>query len=167
MRGNSLYCTLAVLCLVRMITPSYAASPGDVTYLNIIGALVDTPECVVNGNDTVDVDFGNDVLISRINSGDYKKRIDYTPVCGSVAQNGLTLTISGTDAGFGTGLLGAGRKGLGIRLYEDTKIVSAGEKMQFEYPNFPVLYAELVKDDTSTMSAGEFFGSATMVISFQ
>lgn len=135
--------------------------------INISGIIIDTPECVVNGNDSVDVDFGNDVLISRINSGDYKKRIEYSPECGNVAQNGLTLTISGSNAGFGTGLLGVGREGLGIRLFKGTDIVSAGEKMQFEYPNFPLLYAELVKDEASTISSGEFFGSATMVIGFQ
>lgn len=167
MKGYSMNCILIALNLFILVPVSYASSPGDTTYINITGTLVDTPECVVNGNDIVDIDFGNDVLISRINSGNYKKQIAYSAICGAVAQNGLTITIRGKDAGFGSGLLGAGKEGLGIRLYEDTNIVSAGEEIQFDYPNFPNLYAELVKDDKSTMSTGEFLGSATMVIGFQ
>lgn len=159
---------LFVIALCFIFSPSvFAANEGDTMLINISGVIIDTPECVVNGNDSVDVDFGNDVLISRINSGDYKKQIDYSAVCGNVALNGLTLTISGSGAGFGTGLLGTDREGLGIRLYEGTDIVSVGEKMQFEYPSFPVLYAELVKDETSTILSGEFLSSATMVIGFQ
>lgn len=160
-------CILFVLCLLGMIPNSRAASEGDVTTVNISGIIVDTPECVVNGNDTVDVDFGNDVIIRRINGGDYRVGIVYTALCGVVAQNGLTLTISGEDAGFGNGLLKTSRDGLGIRLYKNSEIVSAGEKIQFEYPNFPVLDAELVKDNTVNLTAGEFSGTATMVFGFQ
>ncbi|MEG5888276.1 fimbrial protein [Enterobacter ludwigii] len=167
MSDCSPYRILFALCLLAVVPISQAASPGDVTRLNITGIIVDSPECVVNGNDTVDVDFGNDVIIRRINGGDYKVGIEYTALCGAVAKNGLKLTISGEEAGFGNGLLKTSRDGLGIRLYRDGQIVSAGKDMSFDYPDFPVLDAELVKDDTVNLTAGEFSGAATMVIGFQ
>lgn len=145
----------------------HAAEEGDTTTMNISGTLVDAPECTVNGDDQINVDFGDDVLISRINSGSYKKKLEYTVSCGDLAKYGLTMTISGTGAGFGSGLLSAGRDGLGIQLYHGTQPVSAGELMSFGFPHWPVLYAELVKNDSATLDAGSFSSTATMVITYQ
>lgn len=145
----------------------HAAEEGDITIITVTGTFIDAPECVVNAGGSVNVDFGDNVLINRINSGNYHQKIVFSLDCESLAQNGLTLAINGAQAGFGDGLLQTSVKGLGIQLYSGSQRIAVGEKMPFNYPVLPVLSASLVIDSASTLAAGEFTGVGTMVVSYQ
>ena len=97
----------------------------------------------------------------------YRKAIEYTLVCSSVASNGMKIAITGTTAAFGTGLIKTDKTGLGLQIYRGSDKVSNGVSMNFTYPDSPVLYAVPVAQDASTLTAGFFTGTASMVISYQ
>ena len=159
---------VAAVCLLALTAGSAAAAEGDITTVYITGTLLDAPECTVNGNDRVDVSFGDDVVTYQVDGQNYKKEIVYTLNCTSLAGQGLTMTLNGTPAGFNDALFKTSNDGLGIRILDGSNPVSPGGSIRFNYNSAqPVLYAVPVAQNAATLDTGPFEGSATMVIDYQ
>ncbi|NIG46426.1 fimbrial protein [Enterobacter sp. Acro-832] len=131
------------------------------------GTLINAPVCTINGNNIVDVNFG-DEIISRLTDGvNYKKQIEYALDCTSVASNGMKIALSGTGASFGTGLLSTTKSGLAIQLYHDDTRLENGKAVPFSYPSTPALYAAPIAQDSTTLTAGSFTGTASLILNYQ
>ena len=63
-----------------------SAAEGDTTTITINGTLIDGPQCVIDGNDTVDVKFGDDLITRLVDGVNYKKEIQYGLTCTAEAQ---------------------------------------------------------------------------------
>ena len=145
-----------------------AAAEGDTTTVYVTGTLVDAPECTVNANNNVNVSFGSDVITYQVNGENYKQKIPYTLTCTNISSSqGLKMTLNGSVAGFNNTLFKTSNTGLGIRILNDTSVVSPGGAVNFDYWNQPVLWAVPVEQNPDTLNTGYFEGSATMVISYQ
>ncbi|EPZ8357878.1 fimbrial protein [Klebsiella pneumoniae] len=155
-----------LIALILLAWQSSQQAFADAT-ISFSGTLVSAPNCTVNTNNAVDVDFGDDLITRRIDGVNYRKAIEYTLVCSSVASSGMKIAITGTTAAFGTGLIKTDKTGLGLQIYRGSDKVSNGVSMNFTYPDSPVLYAVPVAKDASTLTAGIFTGTASMVISYQ
>lgn len=169
MRQGNRRVALAVglaLCAGTML-PARAVQEGDTTTVYVTGTLVDAPQCTVNGNDKIDVDFGDDMITRLVDGVNYKTPLIYALSCTSLAQQGLTLTINGSAASFGTGLLKTDKAGLGIRLYNGSTALIPGTPVTFTYGSPPTLYAVPVAQDNTTLTAGAFSGTGTMVFAYQ
>lgn len=81
------------------------AAEGDTTTITVNGTLIDGPQCVIDGNNTVDVKFGDDLITRLVDGVNYKKEIQYGLTCTGLNSNALKLTIRGALASFGSGLL--------------------------------------------------------------
>ncbi|NDJ59239.1 fimbrial protein [Enterobacteriaceae bacterium 4M9] len=163
-----------LLATVKPI-PVQAVEKGDPTIITVMGILVEAPQCTVNGNNRIDVDFGDDVYIRKIDGVTYKKTaLAYSLDCASLADTKLKLAITGTPATFGNGLLNTDKSGLGIRLYHDNTVLPAGDGVA-QYVNFtwsgpdsgPALYAVPVVEEGATLTPGDFSGSGTLVVDYQ
>ncbi len=152
--------TVILLCMISRV----ALADAIITFH---GTLISAPQCVINTNDMIDVDFGNDIITSQVDGVNYKKQIEYTLYCVSPAKQGLTLAISGTTASFNAGLLKTSKTDLGIRLFDGSTILLPGAQVKFNYGSEPLLYAVPVAQDNTTLTAGPFTGTATMVIAYQ
>lgn len=164
------------LCNLLLLVPLMASSVqaevinGDTTTLSISGILVDTPDCVVNNQNPIEVDFGEDVVISRIDGLNYKKtRILYSLLCTSLAKQGLKVTITGEPAAFNAGLLATSKPALGIQLLDESTPLTPGNSVAFNYNNgvTPELWAVLAVQNNTLPTAGSFDGSGTMVFEYQ
>lgn len=163
-----------VSCLLCLIVPfvfmhiTYAGSEFNLT---IRGVLEDAPECVINGNNKIDVDFGDDVYISKIDGVNYKKtQLIYNLICNDILSTSLKFGVKSTSGeGFDTGLIGTNKKGLAIRLYTDDSVLNTGEYVDFTYTGstVPAIYAVPISDLSSTLDEGEFIGSGILVIEYQ
>lgn len=156
----------ALIALMLLAWLSSQQAFADAT-ISFSGTLISAPNCIINTNNAVDVDFGDDLITRRVDGVNYKKAIEYTLDCSSVASNGMKIAITGTTATFGTGLIKTDKAGLGLQIYRGSEKVSNGVSMNFTYPDSPVLYAVPVAQDASTLTAGIFTGTASMVISYQ
>lgn len=168
----------ALLCgllLVTLQVPAQAAE-GDSTTVYITGVLMDAPECTVNGNNKIDVDFGKNVNIHEIDGTTYgKTQLVYSLNCTSLTSEKLKLSVAGDPAPFGTGLLKTNKDGLGIRLYHGNTVLPAGNGMaqavNFTWLNnsgmLPPLYAVPVAQSGVRLTGGDFTGSGTLVIEYQ
>lgn len=158
----------AALLLSLYAGQTLAVAEGDTTTVTITGKLVDALECTVNGNNTVLVDFGDNIVARAIDGSNYHEDINVTLSCSSYVKNDMTLTIlAAKDAGFGSGLVGTDKTGLGIQLYSGGTAMKAGDPISFVYPVIPKLSATLVAEDNTTLTSGTFKGTGTLVINYQ
>ncbi|WP_071609029.1 fimbrial protein [Entomohabitans teleogrylli] len=167
MKNNLL--PLMVACSLGAVTLSSLAQDGGVSYMHITGTVVE-PECVINNNQQIEVDFG-EVLTTRVDGVNYETQIRYSLSCSNLLRNTLKINLRGTPASFNGGLFMTDVAGLGIRVYDASKtavIPNSGE-LQFTYAanNPPALYAVPVAQNAAALPGGAFNGSATMVLSYQ
>ncbi|HBM3286139.1 TPA: fimbrial protein [Klebsiella michiganensis] len=164
------YLTMAG-ALLLLSAGEASAAEGDTTTITINGTLLDGPQCVIDDNDTVDVKFGDDLITRLVDGVNYKKEIQYGLTCSGLTSNALKLTIRGTLASFGTGLLLTNKGDLGIRLYSGsagTTVMTPGSYVNFNgADNKPRLWAVPVAQNNTTLTAGPFYGTGTMVIDYQ
>ncbi|NIG46425.1 fimbrial protein [Enterobacter sp. Acro-832] len=150
-----------------LMSASGMAAEGDTTVITVSGTLVDTPNCTVNNNNTIMVNFG-DVVTTLIDGGEYKKTaLPYTLTCNSLAQQGLKMTLTGTASSVGSSYFATNRAQLGIKITYGDSIISPNDSLTFNYGVTPVLYAVPYSSNTAALPTGGFSGSATMVFSYQ
>lgn len=139
------------------------------TLVNIRGTMLTTPDCTVNGNDNIDVDFGDDVVISRIDGSSYKKtQLIYSLVCTSLAKQGLKITINGTPASFDNALIATDKEGLGIQILLDGVVpIEPGSSISFVYGAAIALWAAPAMQAGANLTASKFSGAATLVFDYQ
>ncbi|HGM5490598.1 TPA: fimbrial protein [Serratia fonticola] len=154
--------------LMALILPTAVfAAEGDTTTLNVSGVIIDAPQCTVNGNNLVNVNFGDTIVTRKIDGQEYKQPIQFSLVCTSPQSTAMRLAISGEPPNFGSGLIKTDREGLGIRLFNGTTQLAAGSWVNFTYPSVPALYAAPVALNNTTLTGGTFTGQATLVINYQ
>nr|ELR9566602.1 fimbrial protein [Klebsiella michiganensis] len=145
------------------------ASDGGTTTLNISGNIVE-PDCVINNNQQIVVDFG-EVLTTRIDGANYLTSIVYTLSCTNLIRNTLKINLKGNGASFNSQLFMTDVSGLGIRIYDSAKVEIAPNTgtLNFTYAanSPPALHAVPVMQANATLPNGAFNGSATMVFSYQ
>ncbi|MFJ1231479.1 fimbrial protein [Yersinia proxima] len=131
------------------------------------GTLINPPPCVINNSGTIIVNFGNDILTSRVDGVQYMQSVTYALNCTAAVSNALKMTIKGNGANFDTSVLSTNNSALGIKLIRDEQTLPLNTEFTFSYPTVPVLKAVPVKQTGATLSAGNFYGTATMVVEYQ
>lgn len=154
-------------CAGLLLTGIARAAEGDTTNVYIIGTIVEAPDCTVNGNNRIDVDFGDNIITRQINGTNFRQPIEYELNCTGLASDGLTVSVRGNPAAFGSGLIDAGKSGLAIQLWNGSAKLANGVAVPFTWPGKPALSATLVAEDNTILTAGEFSSVASMVLSYQ
>lgn len=136
--------------------------------INISGTIAISP-CVINANQMINVDFGDDLITTRISEdalGDKNvKAIEYTLQCDRNLK--ARMKIVGTPAPFDRRLLATGQGNLGVALRIGNTVMEVNNtEYEFTYPNYPTLVALPVKARAATLDGGKFDAGATMVLSF-
>ncbi|WP_058912149.1 fimbrial protein [Entomohabitans teleogrylli] len=167
-----LFFTVTLLAgAVLLPSGQLVAAEGDTTTIKVTGTLVEGPQCTVNTNNVVNVNFGTSLVTRMVDGANYKKEIIYDLTCTGPTSTALKLTIRGTLASFGSGLLTTSKSGLGIRLFSGsagTTTLTPGSYVNFNgTANRPRLWAVPVAQNSATLTAGSFTGTGTMVIDYQ
>lgn len=137
------------------------------TTVNFSVTVIDPPPCKINDGNDVSVDFGTEVLITRVNGENYKKPVPYNLTCvPEPSSNALKMQFSGQAAGFDSALA-TSNSNLGIKLLQGDTVLPVNSWLNFTWPTTPQINAVLVKRPGSTLSPGAFTGVATMVVHYQ
>ncbi|SQI34319.1 putative minor fimbrial subunit StfE [Serratia plymuthica] len=105
-------CGLAALVL--LFGPQAQAAS---TTIKVTVTIVAPPPCVINNNNLIEVNFGNDVMTTRID-GSYKKQpVAYSVECKNAPNNAMKMQIQGTGAGFDAEVLQTNKDDLGWHCY--------------------------------------------------
>lgn len=163
--GRQAYRCSLLLILMGLIGTE--ASAGTLVSLEVTGAIVAAPSCVINNNNTIEVNFGSQVATTGVDGVNYRRPVNYTLSCSGQYKNDMRLIIQGNGAGFDAGVLQTNRVGLGVALLNDGQRMPINTPLNFSYPTLPVLQAVPVKGTGVTLVAGTFEASATMLVVYQ
>lgn len=126
-----------------------------------------SPPCEVNNNNLIEVNFGNDVMTTRVD-GEYKKMpIVYSVQCQGEAAGAARIRIEGDSAVFDAGVLNTNKTDFGIELLNDGKRLPINSWLNFSYPSLPKLEAVPVKRSGARLSGGAFSAGATMKVEYR
>lgn len=155
---------LAGACLAAVaVAPAQAASAT----FKVTVTVVERPDCVINGNKPIEVDFGQ-VVVTDIDGTNYRTPIAYGLECKGVGKKNLALSLSGTAAGFDASALRTSVEGLGIRLYANDKQLKVNSgTVAFKYEAKPELAAVPVKKKDAELQGGEFSAGATLKVEYK
>ncbi|WP_058912150.1 fimbrial protein [Entomohabitans teleogrylli] len=135
--------------------------------VNFSGILIEAPPCVVNEDKVITVNFGDEVMTTRVDGTQYRKPITFDLDCSMAASSNQKVRISGTVASFDGTALAGGKTGLGIALYNGNNRLNVGDWVNFTNPNVPQLYAVPIKQSGATLSGGPFRVMASLVVEYQ
>lgn len=122
--------------------------------------------CEINNN-LIEVDFGNDVMTTRVD-GDYKKKpIVYSVQCKDGASNALRMLIDGDGASFDGEVLGTAKTDFGIALLNNGSRMPINTWLDFNYSDLPKLEAVPVKRTGASLTGGPFSAGATMKVEYR
>lgn len=125
------------------------------------------PTCEVNGNNLIEVNFGNDVLTSRID-GSYKKTpVPYSVKCKDAPSAAMKLRIDGIGAAFDGKVLRTNQTDFGIAFLNGGTALPIDSWLKFTYPNLPSLEAVPVKRSGAKLVGGAFSAGATLKVEYQ
>lgn len=144
------------------------ASAGNKAEVTFHGTLVEAQPCVINDGNPVVVDFGNEVMTTRIDGNEYRKRISFTLDCSGSVPGMQQLRISGGPlTGFDPLALSGGQSGFGVALYNGSQRYAPGTWLPLTDPDIPELYAVPVKQNGVALAGGAFSILASLVVAYQ
>ncbi|CAI1035007.1 Minor fimbrial protein prsF precursor [Serratia liquefaciens] len=125
------------------------------------------PPCEINNNNLIEVNFGNDVMTTRVD-GEYKKKpVIYSVQCKGAASGAVRMRIDGDGAAFDGGVLKTNKTDFGIELLNNGKRLPIKSWLNFNYPTLPNLEAVPVKRAAARLSGGVFSAGATMKVEYR
>ncbi|MGN7975247.1 fimbrial protein [Serratia sp. 22264] len=157
----------ALVSVLMLSAAVFSTSSDALTNINISVTVMAPPPCVINGDQTIQVDFGQNVVISRIDGSNYLTTIDYTLECKGPSKNAMKMMIEGTGAGFDSDVLQTVKTDLGIALKQNGQPLRLNQWLNFTYPTRPVLQAVPVKKAGANLPTGVFFAGATLKVDYQ
>ncbi|MEL5596585.1 fimbrial protein [Serratia ureilytica] len=147
---------------------SLTCSAAQAFSLNVtVSGTVNASPCIINNNANITVDFGNDILISRIDGSNFEQNIPYTLDCSAATSNMLKLQLQGTPATFDAALLSTSKADLGIKLKSNGRQLDVNSWDNFTDPARPVLSAVLVKNSSGALTGGAFTATSTLLVDYQ
>ena len=160
---TTLGAVIASACMLLTLSPLTVAQVN----VAIRGVIVAPPTCIINGGKTLNVPFGNDLMTTRVDGVNYRRAVPYTVTCTGQISNGMTLKLQGSGAAFDASTLRTSNSDLGVKLYINGAVWQLNTLVNFTYPALPRMEAVPVKRPTSTLQAGAFSASATLVVALQ
>ncbi|WP_199638693.1 fimbrial protein [Serratia sp. PAMC26656] len=145
----------------------FSASSRADTTINITGTVIAPLSCVINGNQAIAVDFGNDLITTRVDGSNYMKTVDYTLVCKNNTSNAIKMKIEGSATSFNQSALQTDQADLGIELRADGQRFPINSWLNFTYPNKPLMQAVPVKRAGGALKVGAFSVAATLMVDYQ
>ncbi|ECD0766498.1 fimbrial minor subunit StfF [Salmonella enterica subsp. enterica serovar Papuana] len=153
------------MALMVLISSSFAAQSAE--NLKFHGTLISPPNCTINNDQTIDVEFGN-LLINKIDGTRYAQNVPYEITCdATVRDETMTLTLSGSVSDFNPAAVNTSVAGLGIELRQNDQPFTLGSTITVNEQSIPVLKAIPVKKSGASLKEGGFDATATLQVDYQ
>lgn len=149
---------VAVFALIAA-APGYALDP---VAINISGTVTATASCQFNTDETIALEYGTNVYISKISGNYYKLPVPYFLNCeGDANGKSIRMRWVGTASSFEDTLLTTDVTGLAIRFLKNGTKVDINTWFDIEADSAPSLDVVLVKDAGATLKNGQEFNAST------
>ncbi len=132
------------------------------------GTLI-APPCTISSGKTIEVAFGNDLGVNKIDGNSYKQPVNYSIDCeAGYNANSLAIVLDTTrPAIFDSSAVSTDKAGLGIRLLVDGVAVTFATRVAVSNPaSPPTIEAVPVRDPATTLTAGAFDATVTLRVDY-
>ncbi|WP_455872361.1 fimbrial protein [Serratia proteamaculans] len=154
-------CGLAALVLL------YGPQVQAVATIKVTVTIVAAPPCVINDNNLIEVNFGDDVLTIRVDGKAYKKKpVTYSVNCGG-PSSAVKMLIEGSGADFDSEVLQTDQTDFGIALLNNDRGYPINTWINFDTSDPPKLEAVPAKRVGARLQGGAFSAGATMKVEYQ
>ncbi|HDL6515429.1 TPA: fimbrial protein [Yersinia enterocolitica] len=133
------------------------------------GTLINPPPCVINGGSTIDVPFGENLGVNKIDGINYTQTVPYSVTCETVSSSlelGITI-VSASVTTFDPAVIQTDVQNLGIRILKNGIPFALNTRVAYDKNNPPELKAVPVKATGATLSEGSFEATATLLVDYQ
>lgn len=162
--------TLMIISGLTVFTPAKSEIGAD---MMISGTIRPPPPCTItqDGNENIDVDFGQNVAIRKIDGHNYRQPMNYQIQCEPGNHDGMafTLILKGPVASFDSSkaALQTSIAGLAIKVYQNSQPLVLNKPLIINQENPPTLEVVPVKNSTSELAEGLFEATATLQAEYQ
>ncbi|MDL4615212.1 fimbrial protein [Enterobacter asburiae] len=128
------------------------------------GTLV-APPCTINNGQTIEVLFGTNLGVTKIDGNNYKQAVNYSVDCeAGYSVNNLAIVVdTAAPALFDSSAVQTNKSGLGIHIIVDGTAVTFSERILVSDPaSPPQIYAVPVQDVAVTLTEGAFEATMTL-----
>lgn len=128
------------------------------------GTLV-APPCKISNGETIEVAFGTNLGVNKIDGNNYKQPVNYSVDCdaGYSANNLAIVVDTSTPAVFDASAVMTNKTGLGIRILVDGVAATFAERVALANPaSPPKIEAVPVQDPAVTLTEGAFEATMTL-----
>ncbi|OWF82273.1 hypothetical protein B4907_13865 [Yersinia kristensenii] len=158
---------LTIFLVILIFTRGVLASNDNMLFK---GTLIEPPNCIINNGQILDVNFGDEVMTSRVDGKNYLKRVTHSLKCTDPALNNMKVQIIGEGASFDDTSLRTNNEDLAIKIFFNQKHVSVNEWVKFTYDNGLGVYrldVVPVKNPVATLKGGSFLASGILMVDYQ
>lgn len=160
--------TLKKVCLTMLLVLSPLSVQADDPNLRLFGTLLIPSPCVIEDNNMIDVFFGDNVGVNRVDGVNYTQPVNYTLKCEpNISGNDLKLSIEGPKSDFDEAALQTNINDLAIRMTRNGEPFTINERFVITPDNPPAIQAVPVKRPGSALPQGAFEVIATLVADYQ
>lgn len=154
--------------LALWATGIFLSGSAQADNMRFFGTLIEPPPCVINNSQPIEVNFGSDVMTSRVDGISYKKMpVTYQLNCTGNANNALRMQIAGNPSGFNSEWLNGNKTNFAIALLNNGTVQGVNSWFDFTYPTLPVLEVVPAKNPAGALTGGTFNATATMKIDYR
>lgn len=132
------------------------------------GTLISPPPCKINDGGNVDVNFGDQLGVHKVDGLNYVQTLNYTITCEKwTSKQSVLLTLSGKKTTYNTAAIQSSKSGLGIKILQNDKAFILDTPLVIDPKAPPILKAVPIKDPSMILSVGEFTATATLTAEYQ
>ncbi|HID9557735.1 fimbrial protein [Serratia ureilytica] len=164
---NRLFNTTCMLCLTGAFCLLAAGVAQAATTVSVKVTVLAPLPCKLNDDQPIEVNFGDEVMTTRIDGENYLTPVNYKLTCDKPEKNDMRLLLAGTGAGFDDKVLQTSVDGLGIAFLNNGSRIALNSWQKFTLSDIPTLAAVPVKQANAALPTGEFTASATLRVDYQ
>ncbi|CNI75389.1 fimbrial protein [Yersinia vastinensis] len=160
--------SLTSCCTVAMFL-AFSCSLAHADNMQFSGTLINPPPCVISGGNTIDVPFGENLGVKKIDGINYTQTVPYSVTCEAVSSSlelGLTI-VSASVTTFDLSAIQTNIPDLGIRILRNGAPFTLNTRIAYDKNNPPTLQAVPVQATGATLSEGSFEATATLLVDYQ
>lgn len=132
------------------------------------GELIKAPNCTISEGRVIDVAFGQNIAIRKLDGANYLQTLDYGIRCdASTFEWSLSLKVAGQATSFNPAALQTSIEGLGIEIRQNGEPLILGKALLIDPKKPPVLQAVPVKKPDVELTASVFNVTATLTAEYQ
>ncbi|MEX7606157.1 fimbrial protein [Enterobacter asburiae] len=149
-----------VLLLIPLMFPFCVMASN----MQLHGTLI-APPCTISDGQTIDVPFGNNLGVNKIDGVSFKQPVKYNVNCkAGYAVNSLAIVVeTTTPTAFDASAVQTDKNGLGIHILVDGNDVTFAKRVAVSDPaSPPVIEAVPVQDPAVTLTEGAFEATMTL-----